>query len=93
MPKGLPFKLTDYLELVDLTGRIMRDDKRGFINSEFPAILSRLNITPENWLTLTKGFESQFNLWAGDQHSLRQVADIAQISFVRGGLRGVALLG
>ena len=25
---GLPFRLTDYLELVDLTGRIIRDDKR-----------------------------------------------------------------
>ena len=29
MPKGLPFRLTDYLELVDWTGRILREDKRG----------------------------------------------------------------
>lgn len=28
-PKGLPFRLEDYLELVDLTGRIVRQDKRG----------------------------------------------------------------
>lgn len=31
MPKGLPFKLTDYLELVDWIGRIIREDKQGFI--------------------------------------------------------------
>ena len=36
MPKGLPFELKSYLELVELTGRIMRDDKRGHIdNSSF----------------------------------------------------------
>jgi hypothetical protein len=27
MPNGLPFRLTDYLELVDWTSRILRDDK------------------------------------------------------------------
>jgi hypothetical protein len=28
MPSGLPFRLTDYLELVDWTGRILRNDKK-----------------------------------------------------------------
>jgi len=32
MPKGLPFKLTDYIELVDLSGRIIREEKKGFID-------------------------------------------------------------
>jgi len=27
-PAGLPFKLEDYLELIDLTGRLVREDKR-----------------------------------------------------------------
>ena len=36
-PKGLPFRLTDYLELVDWTGRILREDKRG----AFAAVLRR----------------------------------------------------
>ncbi|WP_438463464.1 hypothetical protein [Marinomonas sp. PE14-40] len=31
-PEGLPFKLTDYLELIDLTGRVLREDKRGNID-------------------------------------------------------------
>jgi hypothetical protein len=44
MPKGLPFRLTDYLELVDWTGRILRDDKRGGILESTPQILQQLNI-------------------------------------------------
>jgi len=31
MPDGLPFRYTDYLELVVWTVRILRDDKRGEI--------------------------------------------------------------
>jgi len=56
-PKGLPFKLEDYLELVDLTGRIVRQDKRGNINLSFAPILQRLNIPSENWLTIATQFE------------------------------------
>ncbi len=44
MPNGLPFRLTDYLELVDWTGRILRDDKRGGILESTPQILQQLNI-------------------------------------------------
>ena len=39
MPKGLPFELKSYLDLVDLTGRIMREDKRGCIdNNHHPTL-------------------------------------------------------
>lgn len=48
MPAGLPFKLTDYLELVELTGRVIRNDKRGHIESNIPSILHRLGIEPES---------------------------------------------
>jgi hypothetical protein len=44
MPNGLPFRLTDYLELVDWTFRILRDDKRGGILESTPQILQQLNI-------------------------------------------------
>jgi len=36
---GIPFRLIDYLELVDWTGRILRDDKRGQIDDTLPPIL------------------------------------------------------
>ena len=53
MPKGLMFSAKDYLQLVDDTGRIVRDGKRGSMSQESAKILNRLNIPPENWIKLT----------------------------------------
>jgi hypothetical protein len=61
MPKGLPFELKSYLGLVELTGRIMRDDKRGHIDNSCLPLLERLNISPENWLKLTTQFTRVFH--------------------------------
>src|SRR5690606_8875453 len=47
---ALPFTREDYLDLVDKTGRAIRDDKRGFIPSDIPPIISRLGINPDRWL-------------------------------------------
>ena len=38
MPQGLPFQLNDYLELVDWSGRILREDKKGAIANNLPDI-------------------------------------------------------
>ncbi|KPV96400.1 hypothetical protein AN214_01495 [Pseudoalteromonas sp. P1-9] len=61
MPKGLPFELNSYLELVELTGRIMREDKRGAIPIDALPLLNRLSISPENWLKLTTQFTKSFH--------------------------------
>jgi len=61
MPKGLPFELLDYLELIDLTGRCIREDKAGYINANQAKLLTRLKIGPENWLTLSKKFRTLFH--------------------------------
>ena len=70
---GLPFVLGDYLELVDWTGRIIREDKRGKINSSLPPILERLSLDRNSWLILTTQFERQFGQWVGSDHIVRQV--------------------
>lgn len=59
MPDGLPFKLTDYLELVDITGRLIREDKCGAIDASMLPILQRLNISSENWLRIATKFGSR----------------------------------
>jgi hypothetical protein len=46
--------------LVDDTGRIIREDKRGAISSSSLAILNRLNIAIENWLKITTEFGHLF---------------------------------
>lgn len=71
--KGLPFGLKDYLELVDWTGRIIRDDKRGAITQSLPPILERLALDEESWNQLTTQFEHHFGNWVGSEHIVRQV--------------------
>ena len=60
MPQGLAFHLQDYVQLVDITGRAIREDKRGFIDNNLPPILERLNISSCKWLVLTTQLESKF---------------------------------
>ena len=72
MPAGLPFKLTDYLELLDWTGKQVRANKRGAIASELPPILERLNIDPKHWLYSATQFESRFKGLVGGAYKLKQ---------------------
>ncbi len=75
MPKGIPMRFTDYLELVDWTGRILRDDKRGAIPEEADKILSRLGIDQSQWLTMSESFEECFSTFAGSERSLRDACE------------------
>lgn len=56
--KGILFRFEEYLELVDWTGRIIRDDKRGYIDNALPSILDRLQITLDQWRLNTTQFET-----------------------------------
>jgi REP element-mobilizing transposase RayT len=76
MPKGLPFRLTDYLELVDWTGRHLREDKRGVIPADLPPVLERLQIDPKYWLYLARQFESRFKGLVGGVHRLRAACEM-----------------
>jgi REP element-mobilizing transposase RayT len=78
-PKGLAFELADYLELIDLTGRCIREDKTGYIEQKHPAILTRLNISPENWLTLTKDFRKVFHGAIGHSEALSDFCQHQQL--------------
>ncbi|WP_237058456.1 transposase [Microbulbifer sediminum] len=75
MPEGMPFRLQDYLELVDWSGRCLREDKRGAIDSELPPILERLQIDPRHWLYLNRHFESRFKSLVGSAHAVRSACE------------------
>ncbi|WP_233243735.1 hypothetical protein [Bacterioplanes sanyensis] len=64
-------KLTDYLQLVDWTGRIIRHDKRGAIARNTAAILDRLGIDDQQWLAMAEHFEDCFQTFAGAEEKLR----------------------
>jgi hypothetical protein len=57
---GIIFDPVDYIKLVDWTGRIIRDDKRGAITESLPPILTRLNIDIDAWMLQTQHFEQHY---------------------------------
>jgi len=70
--QGIPFIFSDYLQLVDWSGRIIRDDKRGYIPDSIPPILQRLSQETHNWLYLTQHFESKLKGLVGAVNKLRR---------------------
>ena len=71
MPRGLIFNLIDYIEMVDWTGRIIRDGKRGAINAATPPFIQRLDISTDYWIEPCTKFESQFEGIAGSAQSIK----------------------
>lgn len=47
---GIEFAEEDYFQLVDWSGRAMRDDKLGSIPDGLIPILERLQLDPDAWL-------------------------------------------
>jgi len=59
--RGILFGFEDYLTLVDCTGRIAREDKRGAIEENMLPILKRLNLDPDRWCERATQFETTYN--------------------------------
>jgi REP element-mobilizing transposase RayT len=72
---GIRFSLQDYLTLVDQTGRVLRNDKRGAIHPKTANILARLNITSESWIKLTTDFETIFTGAVGTAEHLSEFSE------------------
>lgn len=53
---GRPLSLEEYLTLLDITGRMVREGKRGAIPPELLPILARLEIDVERWLSCMLGW-------------------------------------
>lgn len=77
---ALPFAEADYLELVDKTGRVVREDKRGFIKEKIPRLVSQYNLDPEQWLKNVKQFHRRYGRAAGSVEKMKKFAE----SFVDG---------
>ncbi|MCP4324246.1 MAG: transposase [Alteromonadales bacterium] len=74
-PQGIPYSLIDYLELLDWTGRAIREDKRGYISDNRPALLNVLALEDETWFELACNFGKDYQ---GAVGSLEELALFAQ---------------
>ena len=68
--QGIPFSLLDYIELVDWSGRIIREDKRGAVSTEHPQLLTKLGLDSEIWLSLASSFGKEYQGAVGSLEAL-----------------------
>ena len=80
----LPLATRDYLALVDWTGRMVREDKRGAIPSELPDILRRLGLDEAAWQHQTMGTERLYYRAIGRIDSLMAKAEAMGQRWLKG---------
>jgi hypothetical protein len=73
--EGIPFSLIDYLELLDWTSRVLRDDNRGVVLGAQPQLLDALGIDDETWCELASSFGNNYH---GAVGSLEELASYAE---------------
>ncbi len=81
---AIPFNLQDYLDLIDTSGRVIRDDKRGAIPAHEPTLLATLGIAPDEWLKTVTQLQARFELFIGSPHRLHQLATRRGWRWVKG---------
>ena len=87
--QALPFTQADYIQLVDTTGRIIRDDKRGHIPDQLPPLVQQLGIDPGRWLNHVRQFGRSYAHCAGNRDNLLRFAQQHHKRWVKGvGLAG-----
>ncbi|WP_154223034.1 transposase [Marinicella rhabdoformis] len=70
----LPYYLSSYIDLVDESGRCVRDDKRCFIAKDSAKTIDQLGINPDTWLEELKGFKSIGFTTVGTATQLKEFA-------------------
>jgi len=84
MPAGLPFRLNDYIMLVDWSRRILREDKKGVIPEELPEIQQRLQLDARHWCYQNHHFEHPFKHLVGAAHHVRSVCEALDQRWAQG---------
>jgi hypothetical protein len=80
----IPFRTADYLQLVDWTGLIVRNDKRGAIDSTLPPLMQRLNVNTSAWQDAMTPGGNVFGRAIGRLDHLRLHPEALKQSWVRG---------
>jgi hypothetical protein len=68
----IDYKFADYIHLVESTGKVIREDKRGAIPQDLAPLLSRLDLNPQTWLIMVKNLQSCFSYAIGNSAILKE---------------------
>lgn len=80
----LPFRATDYLELLDTTSRCCVQGKRGFVSGSKPRLIERLGIDAHAWLHCMVTVRGPRHRALGSPGALRQFAATLSLKWVHG---------
>ncbi|WP_133511606.1 transposase [Candidatus Thiosymbion oneisti] len=83
-PWAVPFAFDDYLELVDWTGRALREDKSGSIEAREPKLLARLSIDGKQFIGYSERLLKAFGTAVGAPASLTDLCARRQTKYLRG---------
>ncbi|MFC5078880.1 hypothetical protein VTH8203_03374 [Vibrio thalassae] len=81
---GIEFSLLDYLALVEELGQVVRQRKRGYIPPRHSMLLTRLNMSADEWFTLSESFGGKFRCAVGSATELKSYALHTNRSWVSG---------
>lgn len=82
--RGWLLTLEEYLQLVDETGRCMKEGKRGSIPDELAPILARMGLRESAWLQTTQHFGNRFYRVCGHVHRMMNAARCVGQSWFQG---------
>jgi hypothetical protein len=92
--KGLlPITLEQYLELLDVTGRIVRTGKKGAIPAHLAPILERLGIATNHWSDLVTHYQEWFGPVVGTSQRVVERAKELGVRWLRGQKRCAQVFG
>jgi hypothetical protein len=83
-PKGIAFSLLDYIKLLEETGKVIREDKRGYIDEQAFSLLQQLGINSDDWLALAQHFGKQYHQAVGSLSELSAFAAHTQKQWISG---------
>jgi hypothetical protein len=72
---ALPFTREDYFDLVDQTGRIIREDKKGFITGQTPKLITQFGINENHWLDHIQSFVKRYAMCVGSVDNIINFAE------------------
>jgi hypothetical protein len=73
--KGIRYSLTEYIKLVDWTGRFFREDKSGHIDKNEPELLKKLGFDDKSWKILSRQFGKKYHRAIGTLAELNEFAE------------------
>lgn len=82
--RAIPYRLEHYIQLVDWTGRAIRSDKPGAIDSKLPPIAEHLHIDADAWKAAMEPRGNVFGRAMGRLDHLRLHAQTLGQAWVRG---------